>query len=473
VLTALFPHWVRSDVPALVTSSGHTTTYAELLDEVMALATQLREHVPLVRGAMGVACADPRSFLVASLAVLALEQVLVPLSPRRSRDDVLAQATTLRAACVVHALSPLDVTPLGDARADFAFDDLLVLSTSGSSGVARHVVLGAPGVRSNIEAVARYLPLHEAPRTGIVLPLVYGYALVGQAFTTLYAGGTLVLLGDVPTAIDQLHAAHRLDVQGLSGVALTLSQWARAAGDVDESARPRLQYLANAGGPLPLELAHDLLRVFPDATLWNQYGLTEASPRVAAVSSRDAVFWRGSVGRALPGLEVRAVDDAGEALPPGVAGLLTVRGASVMRRYLDDDEATAAALRDGTLWTGDLGHVDDTGAIYVQGRVDDVVKVAGERTSLVQLARTLTVAGAREVFVAAVPDAALGARLVAFVAGDDDVTERLRTHARRALPPAQRPQRVVQLPSLPRLPSGKIDRAALTEQARDVVRGRP
>src|SRR5207248_5983158 len=115
---------------------------------------------------------------------------------------------------------------------------------------------------------------------------------------------------------------------------------------------------------------------FGAVRFFNQYGLTEASPRVTAVSDDEPAFALGSVGRALPGISVFAVGESGARLPTDASGELAVRGPSVMLGYLGDAAATARVLStDGTLRTGDWGRVDRNGYVYVEGRKDGVVKV--------------------------------------------------------------------------------------------------
>jgi long-chain acyl-CoA synthetase len=431
---------------AIVTSAGRVWTHAALAEEVGQRAAALSSAGARPGRVVAVALKEPAAMLIASLAVWETGATLAPLDTRASTEKSLARA---RPAVIVDGES-------ARAAADFrAVPDEagLLLFTSGSSGEPKGVLLARGGIVANIDAILDYLPVVRFPRTAIVLPLVYSYALVGQAFTTLRAGGTVLLVNDMPYPAKQLELMVRFGASGFSSVATSLRLVSRAA--AAGAARPALGYVASAGGPLD-GATRDLVReVFPAARLFNQYGLTEASPRVTALSDEEPPFWQGSVGRAIRGVEVEIV-----------GGELVVRGPSTMLGYLDQPEETARVLGPGGLRTGDVGRMDADGYVWVEGRHDGVVKVGGERVGVEEVAAVLRAApGVVDACVVAVPDELYGMRLVAFVEGDAAAEQAARLAARDGLPPAKRPARVIVLATLPRLPSGKPALAELKRMA--------
>jgi len=178
---------------------------------------------------------------------------------------------------------------------------------------------------------------------------------------------------------------------------------------------------------------------------------------VAAIADDDPAFARGAAGRPLHGIELRIEGEE-----------IMVRGPSVMLGYLDDPEATGRTLLPGGwLRTGDVGHLED-GCLFVHGRGDGVVKCAGERVGLDEVAAVMRECpGIADACVVALPDEALGARLVGFVEAPAGVVAELRKFLRLKLLPAKRPAQLVAVESLPRLPSGKIDRQALRRRAEE------
>jgi len=447
------------DATAFVRPSGEAMTYGSLAVAVRALADAILGRVgPLRRQALGIAVEDQAGLIVAALAAWALDAVAVPLDVRADDQAVRAQAARARVTALVMGNldeDRLDVELLEGARRRLDPGAALILFTSGSSGAPKGVVLSATGIAANVDAILGYLPVSAASRTPLTLPLIYSYSLVGQALVTLRAGGALVGLGGMAYPSEQLEAMMRLGCDGVSSVATALRALAEVALELPEGERPRFRYVASAGGPLDLATVEKLRLGFPRAQLFNQYGLTEASPRVTAISEREPAFLRGSVGRALLGTTVR--ERGGE---------LYVSGPSVMMGYLDDPDATARALGEGGLRTGDLGRVDADGYVWVTGRADGLVKIAGERVSTEEVTSVLlALDGVREAAVVAVPDERLGARLVGFVVSTVE-TALLSKLLRERLAPAKRP-RLVAVDALPLNARGKIDLPALRARAQE------
>jgi long-chain acyl-CoA synthetase len=469
---------------ALVCNDGASISYASLAAAVEKAAQTLAGLGAGPSGAVGVAEADPCGFLVAALAVWECGAALLPLDTRPGAPPWEPLATRSRARIVVSEAGSDGALSVAFPEPSPSWAPLdprcgLLLFTSGSSGPPKGVLLGRAGLAANVDAILGYLPIRAAPRTAIVLPLVYGYALVGQALAGLRAGGTLSLLSEVRFPAQQLEAMARDGVQGLSSVPVSLRLLARTALELRDEGQdevtgaiPRLSYAASAGAPLDAATCDLLRRAFPQARLFNQYGLTEASPRVAYCGDDHPRFAEGAL-LPLTGITLAIDDGLGHPLPAGEEGHLLVRGPSAMLGYLDDLSATQRALRhDGALVTGDFGRLDADGCLFVSGRADGVVKVAGERVGVEGVAETLRSAPAvHDAVVVALPDEALGARLFGFVEGDAGAADQARLAARQ-LSPAKRPAQITQLEKLPRTANGKADLAAMRELAERARPGR-
>jgi len=456
----------RDGGAAIVRASGASVSYAELGTAIDRAASALRAAGAREERLVAIAASDPAGVLVASLAAWSVGSAVVPCDPRAGERGVARVIDRARPAVVVRAATmggDLEVTSVAfpdDAR-EVDPRVALLLFTSGSSAEPKGVLLSASGIEANVRAINEYLPVGASSRVAVVVPLSYSYGLVGQAMTTLAAGGALLLLNDIPFATEQIDRMCALGANGLSSVPASLRLLARAA--IDKGAHPPLAFCASAGAPLDESTIALMGEAFPGATLFNQYGLTEASPRVAWIGDRDPGFARGASGRAVDGVEIRVVSEDGAPRASGEDGEIEVRGASVMLGYLDDPEATSRAIsRDGWLRTNDVGMVDADGCLYVRGRSDGVVKCAGERVGLEEVAAVLRRAPhVRDACVIATPDAAMGSELHAFVECDEPAFAGLNAFARSELSPAKRPRRYQRLDALPRTPNGKIALAAL------------
>ncbi len=425
---------------AVVATDAPPMTYAELRRAVEARAAELAAAGAAPGRLVAVTEDEPRTALVTMLAAWHAGAAVLPLDPRAPRAAIERTLARARPGREI------------DPRA------ALVLFTSGSTAEPKGVVLSAEGIAANVAAILGYLPVVDARVVALASPLAYSYGLVGQALTTLTAGATLAILPAATFPTELVVALRALDVRGLSSVPTTLRGIARVLVERDE--RLPLRFVASAGAPLDASAVSLLDVAFAGAELFNQYGLTEASPRVTAVSSRDAAFARGSVGRPIAGMSVET---------RGEDGVVFVRGPSVMLGYLDDPDATRAVKDDdGWLATGDVGRVDADGHLYVTGRRDGVVKCGGERVGVEEVAATIRRApGVRDACVLAAPHPETGATLWAFVECAAADLAGVRAFLRAELAPAKRPRHLAAMDRLPRGPNGKIAVQELRQKMND------
>jgi len=416
--------------------------------ELRSRAERIGDGLGALEGRLvAVRAGDPATFLAAVLAAFGRGGAVLPVAVGRPIPKRARPLRVVDEGGAVHERPDPRSLPEGTG---------LVLTTSGTTSGPRLVALGLEGVSANVDGILTYLPIADAPRTGLVVSPTYSYGLVGQALTTLRVGGTVVSVGSNPSA---LAAAN---VQGLSSVPASL----RAIAEQPSELRPR--YLASAGAPLDRGTIDAVRSRFGDVRFFNQYGLTEASPRVSQLERSVApeAFDGGSVGEAIAGVRLTIRGNDGEELGTAEEGAVVVAGPSVMLGYLDEPEASAAALGPHGLITGDRGQRDGNGRLFVSGRGDDVVQVGGVRVSLAEVSAFLARQGSvSEARVVALPARRTGIRLVAIVACDPEAVSSLRERAQQELPAAARPTRFVTVAALPRTERGKVDREALRRLA--------
>ncbi len=229
---------------------------------------------------------------------------------------------------------------------------------------------------------------------------------------------------------------------------------------------PSLRWLISGGAPCPLPLV-DRIRAGGYA-LRLGYGLTECGPNCFAMSTEEGVKRPGSVGRPVPFLEMKLVDEAMFEVGPGETGELLLRGPQVFNGYLNAPERTADALLDGGwLRTGDLARRDASGAFWIAGRMKEMFISGGENVFPGEVEAALNdCPGVAEVVVVGVADPLWGEVGRAFVVrrkGASLTDDQIIAHARERLGRYKVPKSVVMLDDIPRLGSGKPDRRALAE----------
>ena len=347
--------------------------------------------------------------------------------------------------------------------------------TSGSTGTPRGVVQTWANVEANTQAICRFLALGPGDRAMSILPLSYCY---GRSIlhTHLYAGGSVFFDHRFlyPRVVMEAVAEQRCT--GLYGVPLTFELIRR---QVDPSMlRLRtLRYVAQAGGALSAETIRWVREAFAPARLFVMYGQTEATSRLSYLPPALAAEKEGSIGRGLDNVELSVADEEGRELPPGEIGHVVARGPSVTPGYFRAPEETAAILRGGWLWTGDLGRRDADGFVYICGRARDMLKLGGHRVSAAELEHVLALHPAvGETAVVGIPDAATGEAALAFVVlasgARGDATE-LRRFCGQRMPAFKVPRQFRFVDRLPRTASGKVAKAQLKERiAREVLERR-
>jgi long-chain acyl-CoA synthetase len=227
-----------------------------------------------------------------------------------------------------------------------------------------------------------------------------------------------------------------------------------------------LRYLTSGGAPLPPEVESEFTRRVPTVSIRQGYGLTETA---ALISTNPAGQERtGSVGRPVPGTEIRIVDDEGEAVPDGDVGEICCRSPGVMRGYWRAAEATGEALEGQWLHTGDIGYQDSDGYLFILDRKKDLIIRGGFNVYPRDIEDALI--AHPEVQMAGVvgrPSVSHGEEVVAFVALRPEsatTAEELIAWAREHIGGYKYPREVYLVPAVPLTPVGKIDRKALRAQ---------
>lgn len=451
---ALFRQAERDPDHAAHVEGERVTTYGALAELVRAFAGALTAG-GLVGGDRVCVAASGLDFLVATYATSCAGGVVVPLSPadRSDRSERILDAVGARA--LVRSLTEIEWR--ARCAQNLSRDVALVFFTSGTTAAPKGVMLTHANLDANARAIVTYLGLDSSDRVAACLPNdhAYGFSVL---HTHVLAGGTIVEAGSSAFLGAVLEAIQTHRCTGLPAVPATLLRLTESEDDFDLSS---LRYITQAGAPMTPDLTARVRRTFPRARLFCMYGQTEASARLSYLPPEDLDRKPGSVGLAISGVELTIIDSDDTPLPAGTVGEIVARGPNVMAGYLGDPERTARVLRGGRLHTGDLGYLDEDGYLFVVGRVDDLILVAGHRVGPREIEAAIeALPEVRECAVIGEPDARLGQRIVAHVVGGPPDAE-IRAACRRALPAYMVPSRIVRTAELPRSPRGKLLRRAL------------
>lgn len=221
-----------------------------------------------------------------------------------------------------------------------------------------------------------------------------------------------------------------------------------------------LRLLFTGGAVISVELKKKLMDAFPRATVDDLMGLTEGGPLTTFLPHRDAFRKPGSVGRAHFSQMVRVVNEKGEDVRGEEVGEIIVKGPAVMKGYYKNPEATAKALRDGWLYTGDLARVDEEGYQYLTVRRTDLIISGGENVYPAEVERILLLhPGVKDAAIIGVKDKEWGERVMAVVVpkeGEKTTEEEILSFCREKLGAYKRPRSVAFVDELPKNQLGKV-----------------
>jgi len=256
-----------------------------------------------------------------------------------------------------------------------------IIFTSGSTGKPKGVMISHKNLIANTSSIVEYLQLNPDDRMLVVLPFYYCYGL-SLLHTHLRVGGSIVfnnsfifLGGVLKTLIDY-------KCTGFAGVPSHFQILLRKSDSFKRTIFPDLKYVTQAGGKLAPIFIDEFREAHPEVRFVVMYGQTEATARLSWLPPEVYHRRKGSMGKGIPGVELRVVHENGEPIRPGETGEVIARGDNIMMGYFADEEGTKNAIRKGGwLYTGDLGTVDDDGYIYLTARSKEIIKVRGKRIS--------------------------------------------------------------------------------------------
>ena len=354
-------------------------------------------------------------------------------------------------------------TPLDDV-VDCAQNELaLLLYTSGTTGKPKGVMLSHGNVVSASEALAAHVELGPGFRTLMVLPLSHIFGASMMLVASMKGWHSTVLRRfDAATSVRALDAH---DIEGLWLVPTMLVAMLEAPERVDCRASSLL-YAGSGGAPLADEVRVEFERVF-DCRVYEGYGHSEGVGAATVFHRRDPVV-PGAVGRALPGIDLRVVDAEGCVLPAGETGEICMRGPNVMTGYWRDEGATRAAIIHDWFHTGDLGHIDQAGFVFISGRKKDLIIKGGENISPREIEEALHRHPAvAQAAIIGLPHHRYGEEVAAVIvlkSGQTATAEELRAHAGRFVTRFKVPRQFMFRDELPRTGSGKILKRKLREE---------
>lgn len=359
-------------------------------------------------------------------------------------------------ACAAESAEPPASPPLTD------LDVASIVFTSGSTETPLGATLSHLNIVSNTRSIVEYLHLTRAERMLAILPFhyVYGKSLLN---THAAAGATVVIENRFLYPNTALDTLENEECTGLAGVPSTFAILLNRS-NLAERELPQLRYVTQAGGPMSPDLTRRLMEALPGRSVVIMYGATEASARLSYLDPEELPRKIGSIGKAIPNVELRVLREDGAEAEVGEVGEIVARGSNMMSGYWGNPEATAEVFDEHGYHTGDLARRDEEGFLYVVGRKRDFIKSGAHRISSLEIEHAiLELPQIHEVAVIGVPDEILGEKIKGFVVfreGFEADPLALEKTLKKKLA-HKAPSEIEVRDDLPKSPAGKIMKQAL------------
>jgi acyl-CoA synthetase (AMP-forming)/AMP-acid ligase II len=470
-------------------------TYDELNMRRLAFAGYLARKGVAPGDRVLLAVENSLEYVIAYFGTLTAGATLVPVNPDTTGSLVRSLVADCQAQLVISRSQTLqrlglEDMPTATVRLDASFANnseefftqldrsmsspavspsslAMILYTSGTTGQPKGIMLSHANLLANTESIVSYLEM--SPEDSIVNVLPFSHSFGNSVLLTHLAVGGRVVIENrfmYPAKVVETLQAER--PTGLSGVPSTfyilLNKTTFAHHDWSF-----LRYISQAGGGMRVETVQRLRSILPKAKIFIMYGQTEASARLSYLPPELLSQKIGSVGIAIPGVELRVVNEQDDEVTGDEIGEIVARGPNIMRGYLNQD--SDQVLRGGWLHTGDMARRDQDGFIYVVARKSDFLKVGSYRISPGEIEEVIgELAGIEDVACVGTEDDLLGEAVVACVCCSPQFFDAglIRSHCLRKLPSYKVPKYVIHEPDIPRTPSGKKKYGVLREKYRNL-----
>ncbi len=386
-----------------VLGNRETISFKNLFQQSSQLAAYLSETIGTGHNIV-LLSQNSNFFIVCYLGIMMSGNVCVPLDPEIEKDNLEYVIDKSNAAlCFVQSrikekctgsnlkvITEKDYFEYITGKPGFKipqnFDSerpAQIIFTSGSTGKPKGVILSHKNLISNTASILNYLHLTENDIIEVVLPFFYCYGL-SLLHTHLRVGGSMVLNNSFILTGTVINDINKYKCTGFAGVPSHFQILLRT-GVLKNSELPSLRYVTQAGGKLHNIFIEEFIKVCPEIDFYVMYGQTEATARLSYLEPDLLKSKLGSIGKGIPGVELKVVNDSGDVVSPGEAGEIIARGDNIMTGYYKEPEMTNEVLKDGWLYTGDIGTTDSEGFIFLTARNKEFVKIAGNRVSLKEI----------------------------------------------------------------------------------------
>lgn len=381
--------------------SKETISFKKLFKQSLKVASFLNKYIGANKNII-IISPNSKFFITAYLSVLKSGNVCVPLNfviEQEQLDyilnitecDTLFMAKNIRAKYVIPSEIQIideddleqiiENQPVKDYYFEVDKNQLAeIIFTSGSMGTPKGVMISHENIIANTNSIISYLQLTSKDIMCVVLPFFYCYGL-SLLHTHLRVGGSIVLNNSFMFLGAVLNDIKDYKCTGFGGVPSHFQILLKKSNTFKTTSFPDLRYVTQAGGKLHSVFIDEFVNAFPNIDFYVMYGQTEATARLSYLDPKMIKTKTSSIGKPIPNVSFKIVDEKGNTLGANKEGELLAKGKNIMLGYYKEEEETKKTIKNDWLYTGDMAMLDEEGYYYLVARKKEILKVAGKRVS--------------------------------------------------------------------------------------------
>ncbi len=464
-------------------------TYGEFSRAVCSLGTALKQAGLTKDDKIALVLPNIPEFVISYMAIIGLGATVVPVNPgytawelahiikNSDAKAIILEKSRLEAYRTILKQYPLEIVittgeegnfkqwvtgPSLEIGAELDQDDVAVIMySSGLTGYPMGVMLTQGNLEHNSDMLRLCMDCNETDTTLTVIPLFHSFSASVNMLSMLRLGGTIYLMN----RLNFKEMDYALKEAGITAICAvpTLFFGLVHHPEVQNVDCSGVRTLIAGGSALSLEIFNAFKEKF-QKEIRQGYGITEASP-VCSVNRKHRPIKPESIGQTVPGVQVKVVDEDGNSLKANRPGELLFKGPNIMKGYYKYEKETAEVLRDGWLYTGDLGFIDEEGYITITGYKKEMVITSGFNVYCREVEGVLNdITGVRDSAITGVPDLMRGAIIKAYIVRENTKisAQEIIHQARERLASYKTPREIVFVEVIPRDTQGQIMRSQLS-----------